>query len=308
MKKHQKTIPVFILTLKNSSREINLKKRLDLLKIDYKIFYAISGKEKKNFKILDRLYDSTKAKQIIGRDMTYTEISNAEGHLRIYKYIIKKKISNAVIMEDDCWPSKILSEWLKLSFFFSAQNYDIIQIYHSFGLIYKKPVKKISESFLIYKACYGLPFTTCYQISLKACNYIIRNNKKITQFVDWPIYFHKRKIKQFAVLPYVASLQYNHFNTSYQGNLWKKFHIIQDLKKIIPFYNFITALYFLSHIPFFFRLHKNYSYYKEKYLLRKIFYLKNLFFNNYIDLAHIFKNKNFYPSDLKKNLAKLKVF
>ena len=50
MKKHQKTIPVFILTLKNSSREINLKKRLDLLKIDYKIFYAISGKEKKKWK------------------------------------------------------------------------------------------------------------------------------------------------------------------------------------------------------------------------------------------------------------------
>ena len=91
MKKHQKTIPVFILTLKNSLREKNLKKRLDLLKIDHKIFYAISGKEKKNFKILDRFYDSTKAKQIIGRDMTYTEISNAEGHLRIYKYIIKKK-------------------------------------------------------------------------------------------------------------------------------------------------------------------------------------------------------------------------
>jgi GR25 family glycosyltransferase involved in LPS biosynthesis len=308
MRKNYKTIPVFVLTLKDSLREKILRKRLNLLDVNYKIFYAINGKEKKNFKILNRFYDSVKSRQTIGRDMTFTEISNAEGHLRIYKYIIKKKISNAVIMEDDCWPSKILSQWLELGFFFSKQSYDIIQIYHSFGLIYKRPVKIISKIFSIHRCCFTLPYTTCYQISLKACNYIIKNNRKITQLVDWPIYFHKGKIKQFAVLPYLVSLQYNHFSTSYQGNLWKKFHILQNLKKIVPFYNFITALYFLSHIPFFFRLHKNYSYYKEKYLLRKIYYLKNLFFNNYIDLSNTFKNNHFYPSDLKKNLAKLRVF
>jgi GR25 family glycosyltransferase involved in LPS biosynthesis len=307
MTNHKNTLPVFVLTIKNSIREKVLKRRLNLLKINHKFFYAISGKKKKNFSILDKKYDSIKSKQTIGRDMTYTEISNAEGHLRIYNYIVKKKILNAVIMEDDCWPSKILSQWLKLRIFFNKRHYDIIQIYHSFGLVYKKPVIKISR-FSIHRACFGLPYTTCYQISLKACKFIINNNKKISQLVDWPIYFHKVNIKQFIVLPYLVSLQHNHFNTSYQRILWKKFHMIKILKKIIPFYNLITALYFLSHLPFFLRFYKNYSYYKEKYLLRKIFFIKNLFSNNYINLEKVFMNNNFYPKDLKKNLEKLKVF
>jgi glycosyl transferase family 25 len=307
MKNNEKNIPVFILTLKNSTREKNLRKRLDLLKINYKIFYAINGREEKNFKILDRKYNSIKCKQTVGREMTYTEISNAEGHLRIYNYIIKKKILNAVIMEDDCWPSKILSQWLKLRFFFNKRNYDIIQIYHSFGLVYKEPIKIIS-GFSIYRACFSIPYTTCYQISLRACKFILNNNKKISQLVDWPIYFHKVNIKQFVVLPYLASLHHNHFKTSYQSKLWKRFQIIKNLKKIIPFYNFITALYFLSHLPFFFGIFKNYSYYKEKYLLRKVFYIKNIFSNNYINLENTFSNQDYYPKDLKKNIDKLKIF
>mgnify|MGYP001143728405 FL=1 len=58
------------------------------------------------------------------------------------------------------------------------------------------------------------------------------------------------------------------------------------LKKIIPFYGVLTALYFLSHIPFIFSSGKNYSYYKEKFLMKKIIYLKSLFSaNNYIDIT-----------------------
>ena len=54
MKKNCKTIPVFVLTLKDSLRERILRKRLNLLDVNYKIFYAINGKQKKKFKILNR--------------------------------------------------------------------------------------------------------------------------------------------------------------------------------------------------------------------------------------------------------------
>ena len=282
-----KKTPVFVLTVRNSQREFEIKKRLNFLKISFKFFYAINGRNVENFKILDTKYDKKKCINRLGREMTYTEISNAEGHLRIYKYIVKKNIFNAVIMEDDCYSSEVLPDWLKLYNFFKRRNYDIIQIYHSSGLVYKKPLEVILNKFYLYKTCFTLPYTTCYQITKKACKYILNRNKKISRLVDWPVNFYDGKLKQFIVLPRLTSLHFNHLNTSYNIEAWKNFGRIEKIRRFIPFYNFITALYFLFHIPFLLRKYKNYSYYKEKYLLPKIFFIKDLFSNNYINLKNI---------------------
>ena len=90
MKISKQITPVFLLTIKNSKRERLIKSKLNSLKIRYKVFYAINGNDKKNSKILNSFYNSRKCLNEIGRDMKLTEISNAEGHLRIYKYIVKK--------------------------------------------------------------------------------------------------------------------------------------------------------------------------------------------------------------------------
>ena len=292
--------PLFLLTIKNSQREFLIRRKLNFLNIKYKVFYAINGNDTKNYKILNKLYNSKKCLNQIGRDMKFTEISNAEGHLRIYKYIVKKNIANAVIMEDDCYPSKILKDWLGLYNNFNKKNFDIIQIYHSFGLVCRNSKILISK-FSIFKSCSVLPYTTCYQISKRTCKYILKKNKKISRLVDWPVNFSEKKIKQYAVLPYLVSLKYNHSETSYQKNIWKNFSILKKIKKFIPFYSILTATYFLSHFPYILGFYKNYSYFKEKYLWNKICYIKNIFLKNFLNLEETIKNKSYYPDDLIKN-------
>jgi GR25 family glycosyltransferase involved in LPS biosynthesis len=299
--------PVFVLTIKDSLRENQITKRLNFLRINYKIFHAIDGKKSSNFKSLDRIYNKKKCISEMGREMSYPEISNAECHLRIYKYIIKKNISNAVIMEDDSYPSKDLHRWLKLNIFFKKKNYDVVQIYHSFGLIYNNSIKIVKNKFSIYRTCFTIPYATCYQISLKACKHIVSRNKIIFRISDWPINFYQSNLKQFAVLPHIVSLRHDHEATSCQKNIWDYYKAIKGVKKFIPFYNFITALFYLLHIPFILRIYKNYSYYKENYLLRKIFYIKSIFSNKYINLEKTIKNKYFYPSDLIENAKKMKL-
>lgn len=282
-----KKTPVFVLTVRNSLREIQIKKRLNFLKISHKFFYAINGRNPENFKILETKYDKKKCINILGRDMTYTEISNAEGHLRIYKYIVKKNIFNAVIMEDDCYSSEALSDWLKLYNFFKRRDYDIIQIHHLSGFVYKKPAQVVYNKFFLHSTCFTLPYTTCYQITKKACEYILNRNKKISRPADWPLNFYNSNLRQFIVLPRLVSLHFNHLKTSHNKKIWKNFDKMEKIKRFVPFYNFITALYFLLHVPFLLRKYKNYSYYKEKYLLPKIFFIKSLFSNNYINLKNI---------------------
>jgi len=297
-------IPVFLLTIKNSSRETHIRKKLKSLKIRYKIFYAIDGKKQNNYKILDKMYDKKECIRTMGRVMSYPEISNAEGHMRICKYIIKKNISNAIIMEDDCYPSKDLNQWLALSNFFKKKKYDVIQIYHSFGLIYKETFEVINKKFSIYETCFAIPYATCYQISKKACEYIVKKNKLISRNADWPINFHGSNLKQFVLLPHLVSLRYDHEETSCQKNIWDNYRIIERIRKFIPFYNIFTALFYLFCIPFIFRIYKDYSYYKERYFLRKYFFLKNLFVRKYINLENIAKDKSYYPLDLLENLKK----
>lgn len=297
--------PVFLVTLKNSKREKIIRKRLNFLKINYKVFYCIGGENPDKHKLLDSLCNQKKAINVYGHPLSYKDISNAECHLRIYKYILRNKISNAIVMEDDSYPSKIFSDWLKLSNFFRNKKYDIIHLYHNCGLVYKNSHKLISGKFSLYKTCHTLQYTTCYQISQKACKYILSKNKVISRLTDWPVDFNKTNLKQFAVLPYLTSVIYNHQNTSLQPELWKRFYIIERIKKFIPFYNLLTSLYYLSHVPFILRIHKNYSFYKEKFLIKKIFYIQSIFFDNFINLEKTLKEKSFYPKDLVKNAKKM---
>ena len=106
-------IPIFILTIKNSKRHKLIKLRLKKLKLKHKFFYGINGKDKINHKFLDKKYDKNKAENTLGRKMPYTEISAAYGHLSIYKYIAKKNIGRALILEDDAWPSETLRKILE---------------------------------------------------------------------------------------------------------------------------------------------------------------------------------------------------
>ncbi len=299
-----KTLPVFVLTVKNSIRESQIKKRLDYLKIKYKIIYAVNGHNKENYNYLNKIYDKKKSHYLLGRYLSYPEISNAEGHLNICKIILKKKIKNAIIMEDDCYPSKELKFWIKQGGFFNNNIYDVIQFYHKFGLVTKNPVHKIKK-FGIYKTCFTVPYATCYQVSMRACEFFVNKNKFITRNADWPINLYNSGLKQFVILPHIASVYYAHESTSCQKKIWDTYRSTEKIKKMIPFYNILTAFYFIFHIPFLLGKQKDYSFYKEHYLLRKFYFIKNLIVKKYINLEDTFYDRSLYPKDLKDNFDKL---
>ena len=97
-------IPIFVQSFKGSKKLNIIKSRLKQLKLKYKIIYSLNLTKfnKKIFK--NNFYNNQKARQILGREMSGTEIACAYGHIKIYKYIIKNKIPRAIIFEDDALP------------------------------------------------------------------------------------------------------------------------------------------------------------------------------------------------------------
>lgn len=302
MKPQKKLIPVFVLTIKGSKREKIIKKRLQDLKLKYKIIYGINAKLKKNIKLLRRVYNRQKTLKVLERDLDYSDIACAYGHIKIYKYIVKNKIRNSIIMEDDCYPSSDFRQWVLIKDNFFDQI-DFVQFYSNSGLIYKKKYSKINNKFIIHKAKTHLPLLNCYQINIKSCKFLLKYFKeKIFQTSDFPGEYFGKQIKQFFVTPVMAVTDKNHITTSTNKKIWSSVHFFSRLRKFIFFYSLFNALFHISHLLFLFNKKNSYKFYKKQFLDYKIQVLINYFFRNYINLPDLINNKNIYSQDIQSKL------
>ena len=290
-------IPIFVLTLKGSKREKIIKKRLNDCGLNFKFIYGINGKDKKNYTYLDKIYNKKKAEFILGRQMPYSEISASYGHLKIYKYIKKKKINKAVILEDDAWPSKSLKKILKVKNL--ANDYDVIGLNCYDGFVYKKSNRQILNKFNLHKAKTHLINVSAYIISLKTCKVILKKTKgKVISVPDWPINFIKNNIVSSVLLPYPVIINDNNF--SYLQLDRKKVTPQKMIKKIIPqnIMGAISTIYYILHIPYIFQRYPSYNFYKEHFFEKKIAILEKLLCNNLINTKEIILNKSYYLKDL----------
>ena len=282
-------IPIFVLTIRGSKREKIIRKRLNKLGLRYKIIYGLNAKIKKNINFLKKIYDKKKANILLERDLNYSDIACSFGHIKIYKHIVKKNIEYAIIMEDDCQPSKSFVDWVLINYDL-FNKLDFIQFYSNSGLIFKKPHIVLGNNFSLHRAKTHLPLATCYQINLKSCKFLLKYFKeKIFQTNDFPAYYINKKIKQFFVLPIIANPSLNHFYSSSNKNIWASVRFFDQIKKIIPFYNFLNSLLHISHIPFIFFFIKKYSYkfYKKHFLEYKYKVFTNFFYKKYLNMPEL---------------------
>lgn len=311
----KKKIPIFVITIKNSLREKNIVERLNYLKLSYKLFYSIDGNDPKNYYFLKKKYNRFISENIRTKKMTYQEISIAYAHLEIYKYIAKKQIPAAVVMEDDCFPSTNLVNWVDYNYG-KLNNFDIISFYSISGFLEKQPYFVTENKLKIFKACTHIPNATCYQINLRACKYMLKKSKgKVFAVADWPVLFSKKELNLYSVIPLIAGLHHDHLSAATNKSLWENRSYIKIIKKFIPFYDILAALYYVLHIPILIgknvwggadvNLDLKYSFYKEYYLEKKLFYIKNLFSKKFIRLEKYEYVKSFYAKDLHENLELL---
>jgi len=302
-------IPVFIIALKNSKRINILKKRFKEVNIKFKIIYGINGNLFLKKKKLHLIYEKHLTIKNIDRELSAPEIGAAASHLKVYGYLIKKKIKQAIIAEDDVYPSKLLFEYIKNNF--KVKNNQIISFYSSpsSSFLHKKVYKKILNNKVdIYKFATHAFNCSCYQINVHTCKEIVNlTNNKVSGLPDWPFLTFKNKIKLLTTLPFLSLT--NDYGFSYlekdRKKLLKSSHIIKKLfnKKLI---SYLRIPYYLSYIPYCIK-YKNLEYYYEHYSKKYLVKLKNIFSHLYIDINKIHFDENYYAEDLKKFVKKFKI-
>jgi GR25 family glycosyltransferase involved in LPS biosynthesis len=295
-------IPVFILSLKKSVRIHILTKRLKNININYRIFYGINGNDNNNKKDIKFVYSKKNTIKNIGRELTPPEIGAAAGHLAIYNHIIKKNISQAIIMEDDAYPSKLLNCWVKNKI--HIENNEILSFYcyPDSSLIKKKPVKLIfNKKVGIHSIVTHAHSSACYQINIFTCKKIIKLTKnKVTGFPDWPFLINKDKIKLSVTIPFMAVINDNNISnlSTVRDKMLKKNTFIKKLlsEKVI---NIIRLPYYLSYLGLLFS-NMNKNFYFEHFFQKQSLKLLNLFSKKHLEANKIFFDKRYYCKDIQQ--------
>lgn len=298
---------IFIITLKNSKRSKAIR-RLNELKVKFEIFYGINGKKIKK-KDINKIYNSSETKKNIGRDLSLPEIGTSGSHLKLYKKILKEKIDNAIILEDDMYISKNFCEWIKFNK--KIKGYEIISFFATpSGLIKKKPhsiLKSKNLKIAVHESKTHLYSCAAYQINYKTCKKILKiTNSKVCGIPDWPFNFSKERIKLNLTIPFLSTTVdegFSHLNKDRFNFLKNKNIFVEYLPQSIS--NFFKGIMYLSYLHFLFNKYPNYYFYDHFFLKFKM-KLFNFFTDTYFDLEDIYFSKKFQSTDVlskyKKNL------
>lgn len=295
-------IKVFILSLKGSKRIDNLKKRLKKINIDYRILFGINGNLKKNHDKLRKLYNRKRTENYIGRQLAFPEIAASYAHINVYKIIKKEKIKNAIVMEDDVYPSEDLAKWIKNKIKIKDNYILSFYAYPALGFIYKKSQsKKINSSIAIHDAKTHLFNSSCYQINLNTCKKILKIlDNKVCGFGDWPFNLKKNKINLGVTLPYLNTFINDSSNTANAREKLTKESF--NFKYKLPNYlqNILRIFYYLSFFPFLSKKYNNFDFYYEQFFFKYLQLVNNFFLRKYLNTSEIFYNRNYYSLDLQE--------
>lgn len=295
-------IKIIVISLKNSKRIFKLKKRLKKIKVNYKIIEGVDGKLYKKKNKLISIYDKKSTLKNIGRELAEFEIGCAASHLKAYNYIIKNKIEQAIIMEDDAFPSKFLYQWIKNNI--KVENDKILNFFcYPNGFIRKKPYKSLFNNTIKLHNIIGHNFgAACYQINNYTCKKVISlTRNKVIGFPDWPFSTTYHKIELAISLPFLAFIDDDGWS-NLQNDRKKKLKEYQFIKKLLHpiIIKILRVPYYLSYFPYLISKYPNKYLYYEHYVQNIISKFKNIIFNNYLELTKIYYKKNYYYKDLKK--------
>jgi hypothetical protein len=297
--------------MRKSPRLPKLILRLKKLKLKYKIFYGIKNTNKNNFRKIYSIYNREKVVKRTGRDMGFNEIGSQYTVFRIFKYALKKKLKNIIILNDDAYPSELIKEWIEKKIYFNGKKFIGFMCFPP-GLLKKKPIISLLDNKIkIFEAKTHLFNTGFMQITLGAIKKYMKITKgKVIGNGDYPFNFKKNNITLLQVFPFLVYPDDKGFSFLASDRLKLEKTELRNIRKnlfntygiafVNTIFNFFRYPYYILFIPFILRKYKDYDYYIEYYFEKYFYKLINPIFKRYIDIENIYYLKSSYAKDLKK--------
>ena len=230
-------IPIFIISLRED--KIRRKKLLKLFsnKIVKNYFNAVDTRNFKRAK-LDSYCNLKSIRKIYNRKLYPGEVGIALTHKKIYRYMVKKKILNALIFEDDIfvkdtkWKSelgKILKEIKNLdtnkAILCNLGISDLVLRKRKIFILKFLP-KILKKLWLLDLKKNNLKLAHSYLINLAAAKNILSANKKINCVADDWRFFNQQKCFKYFLISKKLFFQNKKFISRIQSRNEKKRRIL----------------------------------------------------------------------------------
>lgn len=175
---------IFVVSLKSEKNRrkiiINQFKKLG---VKFEFFDAVDCRGGISDKYNDIL-DMELAAKRLGRVMTNGEVGCSLSHHLLYKKIVKEKIKDAIIIEDDAILTPALKDFINMK-----NKSDFVMLYHYRAYANKLVFSNNKTEF------YNIPFmpfsTAGYYINNKTAKIILNNNKTVSYVADWSLPLHE---------------------------------------------------------------------------------------------------------------------
>lgn len=105
--------PIFIISLKDSTRRKEISARLNSLELDFQFVDAVYGKELTQEQLKQIDFEYYPQKYAAKKPLTLGEIGCALSHIKMYEHIVANNIPEAIILEDDAIVSLYFKQILK---------------------------------------------------------------------------------------------------------------------------------------------------------------------------------------------------
>ena len=134
--KKVKLPPIFIISLKNSSRREIIAKHLRSLNLDFEFFDAVYGKELSEEELAKIDFDFYPKEHHSPKPLTLGEIGCAISHIKLYEHIVKNNIPEAIILEDDAIVPHNFEKILLSALHKIPKKGDILFLFHGKAKVY----------------------------------------------------------------------------------------------------------------------------------------------------------------------------
>jgi len=198
------TIPIFVISLPDSSRFDPLKKRLIEFNIPFEKIEAIDGQAIDENE-LPKLYDERRALKTIGRPMTRGEIGNALSHRKVWRIIIERNLAAALVLEEDAIIDRAFCSFLR-TLKEIPTKIGFLSLYTQDGRVFRRARVQISE-FGLHRAAVGLPNTVAYIIRANYARMLLDRGTRVENPTDWPLSHLERE--QYLVFPMPVTHHYD---------------------------------------------------------------------------------------------------
>lgn len=222
-------IPIFIISLSDSQeRRKALGDTLTELGLSYEFVDAIDARNGLPERFETQV-DREAIRKNLGRDMSGPELGCALSHTLVYKEILERDLSCAMILEDDIVPTTDFLELLR-SGVLEQSNHDLILLYYNFAAAFRWSFRRCLGNFRFFKFSALPSSAACYYVTQQGAARLLEAATPVSFVADWPLLIPFR-MRSAGVFPSVVkhSLPPSLIEESRRESLSKRKHSITDL-------------------------------------------------------------------------------